>query len=186
MPTTERKYSPRIAFALFAVLALAQAGCLLAVAGAAAGAGTAGYFYYKGRLYRDFAVPLPDVRNATHAALLDLHFILLTDDAKDGKAFILTRTADGKKVRIYLDVVTNPIPAEGTLTRVSIRVATFGDEGVTARIFDQIALRLSHPAPIVPIAPGPTPIISPVPAQQTGFQTTEPKPAPVKPAEPQP
>ena len=186
MPTTDRKYSPRIAFALFAVLTLAQAGCLLAVAGAAAGTGAAGYFYCKGRLYRDFGVPLPDVRNAVHAALLDLHFILLTDDAKDGKAFILTRTADGKKVRIYLDVVTNPIPSEGMLTRVAIRVATFGDEGVTARIFDQIALRLGHPAPVVPIAPGPSPIIAPVPAQQTGFQTTEPKMAPPKALEPRP
>lgn len=186
MPATERNRTSRIVFALFAVLALFQTGCLIALAGAAAGAGATGYYYCKGRLYRDFGVPLPDVRNAVHAALTDLHFILLTDDMKDGKVFILTRTANGKKVRIYLDVLSSPIPAEGTLTRMAIRVATFGDEGVSARIFDQVAFRLSHPAPVVPGAPGPVPIVSPPPVQPTSFQTTEPKPAPTNTTEPRP
>jgi hypothetical protein len=84
-------------------------------------------------------------------------------------------------VRIYLDCLPSPIPAEGLLTRVSIRVATFGDESVSARILEQIAWRLAHPAPLAP-APQP-PLGPPTPIQQTSavqpaFQTTEPPPAP--------
>jgi len=179
MPKTERKHAGRLLYALIAVLALTQAGCLLALAGAAAGGAAAGgYFYCKGRLYRDYSANLPDVRNAVHAALLDLHFLIFTEDAKDGKAFLLTKTTNGKKIRIYLDCLSSPIPAEGLVTRVSIRVATFGDEGISARLFEQIAVRLTHPAPIAPAPPAP--VGPPVPVQQTGFQTTEPKLAPAK------
>ena len=184
MPAAERKYSGRVLYALVALLALSQAGCLLAVAGAAAGGAAAGgYFYCKGRLYRDYPASLPDVRNAVHAALLDLHFLIFTEEAKDGKAFLVTKTTNGKKIRINLDCMSSPIPAEGLVTRVSIRVATFGDEGISARIFEQITLHLSHPAPVAPVPA--TPLGPPMPVQQTGFQTPEPKLAP-KQSEPRP
>jgi hypothetical protein len=163
-------------------LALTQGGCLLAIASVAGGAAATGYFYYKGRVYRDYAASFPDVRNAIHAALLDMHFLIFTEEAKDGKAFVVTKTTSGKKVRIYLDCLSSPIPAEGLMTRVSIRVACFGDESVSARIFEQVAFRLGHPAPapIGPAPPGPPPIAAPQPIQATGFQTSEPKLAPEK------
>jgi hypothetical protein len=182
MPETERKFSTgRLFYPLIAGLAILQGGCLLAVAGACAGGAATGYFYCKGRIYRDYPAGLPDVRNATHAALADLHFLIFTEEPKDGKDFIVTKTAAGKKVRIYLDCLASPIPAEGLLTRVSIRVATFGDESVSARVLDQIAWRLAHPAPV-----GPTtqpPLGPPTPIQQTSavqpaFQTSEPPAAP--------
>jgi hypothetical protein len=157
---------------------LVQGGCLLALAGVAGGAAATGYFYYKGRVYRDYAASLPDVRNAVHAALLDMHFLIFTEEVKDGKAFVVTKTTSGKKVRVYLDCLSSPIPAEGMLTRVSIRVACFGDESVSARVFDQVAWRLSHPTTVGPAPPGPPPVGAPQPIQQTGFQTTEPKLAP--------
>jgi hypothetical protein len=183
MPKVELKNPGQLLYALIAVLALMQAGCLLAViGGAAGGAAATGYFYCKGRLYRDYPASLPDVHNAVHAALSDLHFGIFTDETKDGKAFLLTRTATGQKIRIYLECLSSPIPADGLITRVAIRVATFGDEGISARIFEQVAFRLSHPAPITPAPPGAPPIGAPVPVpvQQTGFQTTEPKMAPPK------
>lgn len=184
MPSEERIAPRRLVFVLLAVWSVAQTGCLLAVASLAAGAGAAGYCYCKGRVYRDFNAPLPVVHNAVRAALLDMHFVLLTEDLKDGKAFLVTRTATGKKIRMYLDALASPIPAEGALTRVAIRVATFGDEGVSARIFQQIDYRLSNPVAIVP---PPTPLpATPPPVQQTGFQTTEPKLAPKKESEPRP
>jgi hypothetical protein len=167
-------------YALIAILALVQAGCLLAVASVAGGAAATGYFYCKGRVYRDFPASFTDVHNAARAALLDLHFVIFTEEAKDGKAFFVTKTTNGKKVRIYLNCLPSQIPAEGLLTRVSIRVACFGDEAVSAHIFDQIAWRLGHPGPIAPAPPGPPPIVAPQPVQQTGFQTTEPKLAPGK------
>jgi hypothetical protein len=168
--------------ALIAVLALTQAGCFLALAGVAGGAAATGYFYCKGQVYRDFPANFPDVHNAVRAALLDLHFIIFTEEAKDGKAFFVTKTTSGKKVRIYLNCLSSQIPAEGLITRVSIRVACFGDEAVSAHIFDQIAFRLGHPGPVVPVAPpGPPPVAAAPPRiQPTGFQTTEPKLAPAK------
>jgi hypothetical protein len=189
MPQTEsgdlaqsEKTRPSRLYALIAVLSLLQGGCLLAVAGVAGGAAATGYFYCKGRVYRDFPASFPDVHNAVRAALLDLHFVIFTEEAKDGKAFLVTKTTNGKKVRIYLNCLSSPIPAEGLLTRVSIRVACFGDEAVSAHIFDQVAFRLGHPGPvIVPAAPpGPPPVVTPPPIQPTGFQTTEPKLAPAK------
>jgi hypothetical protein len=175
MPSEERKAPTRCLYVLLAVGALAHTGCLLAVASLAAGAGATGYCYCKGRMYRDFGAPLPVVHAAARAALLDLHFVLFTEDAKDGKVFLVTRTANGKKVRIYLDALSSPIPSEGVLTRVAIRVATFGDEGISARIFEQIDFRLKQPAPVVPPTPLPP---TPTPVQQTGFQTSEPRIAP--------
>ncbi|MGH7169722.1 MAG: DUF3568 family protein [Gemmataceae bacterium] len=180
MPEAEREHSGRLLYVVIAVLALTQGGCLLALAGVAGGAAT-GYFYCKGRVYRDYPASLPDLRNAVRAALLDLHFYIFTDEAKDGKAFLITKTTNGKKVRIYLNCMSSPVPADGLVTRLAIRVGAFGDEGVCTRLFEQVAFRLSHPAPIVPAPPpGAPPIGPPVPVQQTGFQTTEPTVAPAK------
>jgi hypothetical protein len=178
MPAVERKTIRRFVFLLFAGLTLAQTGCLLALAGLAAGAGATGYFYCKGRIYRDFNAPLPAVRNAVHAALVDMHFANFTEEAKDGKALFVTKTTNGKKVRIYLDSLPSPIPAEGVLTRLSIRVGAFGDESTSGRLFKQVEFRLTNPAPVESAPPGPPPIGAPTPIQQTGFQTTEPRIAP--------
>ena len=175
-----KERGPGALYTLIAVLALVQGGCLLAIAGVAGGAAATGYFYCKGQVYRDFPANFTDVHNAVRAALLDLHFIIFTEEAKDGKAFFVTKTTNGKKVRIYLNCLSSPIPAEGLITRVSIRVACFGDEAVSAHIFDQVAFRLSHPGPIVAPPPGPPPVAPPQPIQPTGFQTTEPKLAPAK------
>jgi hypothetical protein len=189
MPKAERKLTAQVLYPIVAALSILQGGCLLAIAGACAGGAATGYFYCKGRIYRDYPAGLPDGRNATHAALNDLRFPLITVEDKDGKSFLVTKTSAGKKVRIYLDCLPSPIPAEGLVTRVSIRVATFGDESVSARILDQIAWRLGHAAPVVPVPPpGSPPLGPPAPIQQTSavqpaFQTTEPPaaPQPVKP-----
>ncbi|MHB1425041.1 MAG: DUF3568 family protein [Gemmataceae bacterium] len=179
MPRAVSKYTDWGLYALIAVLALAQTGCLLAIAGVCSGAAATGYFYCKGRIYRDYPAPFSAVHDAVHAALLDLHFAI-NEEAKDGKAFFVTKTTNGKKVRIYLECLSSPIPAEGQFTRVSIRVGAFGDDSVSARIFEQTALRLSHPVIVAPAPPGPPPIPVPQPIQQTGFQTTEPAIAPTK------
>jgi hypothetical protein len=185
MPTAQRNYPGRLLYALLAGLTLTSGGCLLAIAGLATGGAATGYLYCKGRIARDFTAPLPDVYHAVHAALLDLQFLIFTEETKDGKAFFLTKTTSGKKVRIYLDALSSPIPAERLLTRVSIRVATFGDEGVSTRIFEQIALRLTHPAPIAPVPLTP-PLGEPTPLQPTSavkpFETTSPPMAAPQPA----
>src|SRR5262245_9387067 len=50
----------RLALPAAALLALANAGCLLAVAGVAAGAGGAAYVYNNGLIYRDYPANLAD------------------------------------------------------------------------------------------------------------------------------
>jgi hypothetical protein len=180
MPEAEQKFIGRVLYPIVAVLTIVQGGCLLAIAGVAAGGAATGYLYCKGRIYRDYPANLADVRNAVHAALLDLHFGIFNDEAKDGKAFLVTKTTNGKKVRIYLDCLASPIPAEGLVTRVSIRVGAFGDENISARILDQAAWRLSHGAPILPAPPpGPDPI-----QQTSGVRPAETPPPPLAPPQP--
>jgi len=59
-------------------------------------------------------------------------------------------------VQITLDLLTSPIPADGSMTRVSVRVGHFGDETISTRIHDQIAKHVPPPAP--PLArPAPPP-----------------------------
>jgi Protein of unknown function (DUF3568) len=182
MPEAERKFTGRVLYSVVAVLTIVQSGCLLAIAGATAGAAATGYLYYKGRIYRDYPAALPLVRNAVHDALLDLKFPILTEEFKDGKALLVTKTTAGKKIRLHLDCLNSPIPAESLLTRVSVRVDFFGDEGVSARILDQVTWRLTQAPPIVPAPPA-----GPAPIQQTSsvrpFETLQPPlaaPEPVK------
>jgi hypothetical protein len=182
MPEVEPRRAGSVLYVLIAIMTVAQAGCLLAIAGAAGGAAATGYFYCKGHIYHDYPASLPDVHNAVRASLMDLHFPLFTDEVKDGKAFLVTKMTNGKKVRIYLSCVSSLIPSDGVITRLGIRVATFGDESISDRIFKQVDFRLGHPAPM---APSPTPggappIGAPVPIQPTSFQTHEPTIAPPK------
>src|SRR5262245_11319840 len=134
----------RLALPALALLALANGGCLLAVAGAGAAAGV-GYAYYNGLLYRDYHANLDDSLSAVRASLVELQFPIIEQKADTGTAYVKTRTADGHTVRIHLDVVPSPIPVEGSLTRVSIRVGFSGDEAVSARLLDQINLHLAPP-----------------------------------------
>ena len=114
---------------LLGLLALVNAGCLVAAAGVAAGAGAAGYLYYNGLLYRDYHAGLADTLAAVRAALVELQFPISGEKTDTGSAFVKTRTSDGHTVRIYLDTVPSPIPAEGVMTRLGIRVGVTGDEG---------------------------------------------------------
>src|SRR5438445_12808598 len=56
--------------------------------------------------------------------------------------FLESRTADNETVRIYVDALPSKIPAEGSLSRVSVRVATFGDKQFSNRLLDQVGLHL--------------------------------------------
>jgi hypothetical protein len=170
-----------------ATAALLQTGCLLVAAGAAAGGAAAGYAYYNGRLYRDYPAGMGDTLVAVRGALADLQFPLLSEES-GAAPFLLTRTTDGSKIRICLETVASRVPVEGTVTRVSIRVATFGDEAVSARILDQVARRLAIPIAAAP-APAPAPGVPGTiqPAWAPGAPVETPAPplaAPLPPPEP--
>jgi hypothetical protein len=137
---------------------LLNAGCLVAAIGAAgaAGAAVAGYAYCNGLLYRDYPATLSDSMAAVRTSLMELHFPIVKEKTDTGTALIQTRTGDDHAVRIYLDIVPSPIPAEGALTRIGIRVGFSGDEAVSARILDQVSRHLVAPglAPVAASGPG--------------------------------
>src|SRR5262249_42393607 len=94
---------------------------------------------------------LDDSWTATHTALAELGMPILKEEHGLHSGTIDSRTADDDHVRIILESLKSSIPAEGQVTRVSVRVATFGDRPVSDRILYQIGLPLApanyvHPA----------------------------------------
>jgi hypothetical protein len=151
-----------------AALLLVNTGCLLAVTGAAAAGGaTAGYLYYRGALYREYPANLESAQAAVRAALLDLRMPVLEETSGSGEASVSSQTADGSTVRIALELVPGRIPVEGPMTRISVRVGYTGDEIVSARVLDQISLRLVQAAPMTPspvAETAPPPLAPPLPS----------------------
>jgi len=157
--------------ALIGLLLLVNSGCLGAaiVAGGAAAAGgaTAGWFYVRAPLYRDYPVDLDRAHLAVQAAMSEMQLpVLRRDLALDkGKITLETRLNDGNTAWISMSTEGKPIPADGIVTRVSVRVGHFfGDEEISRRILDQIGKYLA-PAGPVPIQP--VPLAGPVPAVPT-------------------
>jgi hypothetical protein len=141
----------RVAMVTFAALGLANCGCLLVAAGAAGGAAV-GYAYYKGKISEVYSAGLDDSWAATRTALAELGMPILKEDRGAAAGTIETRTAEDDQVRISLEALRSSIPAEPQLTKISVRVATFGDRPVSDRILYQIGLHLA-PAGYVPLAP---------------------------------
>jgi hypothetical protein len=169
----------RWAYLAFAGLALANGGCLVAAGGVAAG-GAVGYAYYHGNVVRYYAATMPDVLAATKTSLAELGMPVVKEEADGSSPILECRTAKGDKVRIKLDMEPSKIPSEGTLTRVGVRVATFGDQDVSERVLDQIGFHLV-PVPLVAsgdsrIRPTPSPIQ--LTAGQQPSQTAAPPLAP--------
>jgi hypothetical protein len=176
-------------YLVLAALALANSGCVAAAVGvAAAGAGAGGYMYLKGESGQNFVANLDDVRNATHAALQEMHMPLVKDDHDSTSSYIESKTADGATVHIKLKMETSRIPAEGAVTWAAVRVGTFdfGDTAVSNRILDQISAHLAPtpnrasaappPAPPgVPQQTAPPPLLPPEPAP-TGWNRPTPAP----------
>ncbi|HZY84211.1 MAG TPA: DUF3568 family protein [Gemmataceae bacterium] len=175
----------RLAYLGLAALLLVNAGCLVVAAGAAVGgAAAAGYAYYNGCLYRDYPASLGDSLAAVRTALVELQFPILKEETDTGTAVVLTRTADGSKVRIHLDVVPSRIPVEASATRVSVRVGALGDEAVSVRLLDQVSAHLVPGAGAPRLTPQPAaPALGPI---QTTAETRpgETVPPPLAPSEP--
>jgi len=123
-------------------LAVVQAGCLAVAAGAAGGAAV-GYVYCQGKVCQTYAASLQDTEAATRSALADLGMPVEEEEFDATGGFFRSKTSDGDAVRIHLDVQESKFPADGPLTRVCVRVATFGDHPVSARMLDQIGVHLT-------------------------------------------
>jgi hypothetical protein len=155
------------AYVLMALVALANGGCILVAAGAAAGGGAVGYAYWQGRDSQDYHASLGDTWAATQTALHELGMTVERQEQTTASGFLLSHTTDGESVKIHLDAVDNPNPGQGPLTHVSVRVANFGDHPVGTRVLYQIGAHLAPPGlarvqPQPALTPPPPPALGPV------------------------
>src|SRR6266851_7593459 len=142
MDKVRRILRPRLAIGLLLwALAVGQGGCLWVAAGAAAG-GAAGYAYYQGKSCQSFTANFDDTWAATHTALSELGMPILKEERHQGSGVIKSQTSDADRIRIALDAIPSRIPAEGMLTRICIRIGTFGDHPVSERILYQVGAHL--------------------------------------------
>ncbi len=132
-----------LGYLVLGAVAVSQGGCLLVAAGAAGAGGAAvGYAYYQGKNCQSFSANFEDAWAATHTALVELGMPILNEERHMDNGVIKTQTSDGDRVRIGLDVISSRIPADGALTRICIRVGTFGDHPVSERILSQVGAHL--------------------------------------------
>ena len=166
----------RLLSLLVAAAALTSSGCLIVAAGAAAGgAAAAGWAYAQGVKYREYPTPLEATHTAVHTALTELQFPVDSEDkgTKAAQSSIVSHTGDNRAIHINLETRSHPIPAEGVITRVWIRVGTLGDEGISKRIFDQVSTHLPATESLRP-TPAPTPTTAAVPTSARPPETAPP------------
>ncbi|NGO39696.1 DUF3568 family protein [Limisphaera ngatamarikiensis] len=118
------------------LVALASSGCVALLVGGAAAAGAGTVAYVRGELQSTLDAPFDRAWTATVRALGDLG-MPVTAQEKDGLSGRITaRAAGDRKVTVQLRKVS------GTATEVRIRVGTWGDEGASRQILEQIQHRL--------------------------------------------
>src|SRR6516164_9247881 len=100
-------------------LDLAATGCLLFAAGAAAGAGVAGYKYANGELKSTEPASLDRTWDATLGAAQDLSLPVVSQTKETSHDHLACKIATDKSVDINLKQLSD------TSTEVSIRVGTF-------------------------------------------------------------
>jgi len=141
---------------------MSSSGCIVLAAGAGA-AGTVAYV--KGDFDAEVQHSIDETYAAAHKATEELKLHIITGDGgKDAlSATIVARDAADKRVTIKLKTVTDDV------TKLSIRVGTFGDKTKQRLIYDKIRDNLKAVSPQTAQA-------SPVAAAQT-----PPNPAPASP-----
>jgi hypothetical protein len=144
---------------LFLVMsvALAQTGCLLALAGAGVAAGA--YAYSKGNLT---TVLTGDFANSWHAvceALGDLGMPIVDMRRRDLGGTIEARTAARDRVVVHLQAISAVHSNQAFLTEIKVRVGVLGHREISERIIDQVrfrlAARISPPRPGTQVQPAP-------------------------------
>ena len=151
-PSTVSRLALCLATPLLAACALANCGCLLVAAGAAAGAAT-GVAYVNGNISATYFAYPRDVWAATRQGLTELGMPLIKESFDGIKGSVESKTSDGDKVFITLECLSPPGTIDGAFTRLSIRIASFGDRKGSELIFQQIGNHV--PAHMLPQSSGP-------------------------------
>lgn len=143
-----------LALLLLAAGSLSMAGCLFIAAGAAAGGGTAAYIYFHGNVCQEFVASFDSTWKATLAALNEQRLPVVKNEIDGIKGKLTSRTADNRTLHITLKTMASPIPAEGSVTRVCVRIGLTGDKAASERFLDRVAAHLFPPGAAPPLPPG--------------------------------
>lgn len=121
--------------AMTTMLAFNQ-GCFLVAVGAAGAAGAGAVAYVRGELDASISANLDAVDRAANRALEQLQFAKINEGKSAVDASITARTGQDRKIVLKLDHTGD------SLTRVRIRVDTFGDESLSRLLLDKIKANL--------------------------------------------
>ena len=122
---------------MLAACIMCLGGCaVLAVFAVGAGAGVAGYGWYKGSLKVEYEAPFIETYEASVKTLEKMEMKLNTQEHKLTKGWVFAKRADDKEVRLTLQYIS------ANKTEVDIRVGTFGDEEASASIGEEIKKEL--------------------------------------------
>jgi hypothetical protein len=114
-------------------------GCAaLLIGGAAAGAAAAGVMYKEGELQADLEAKPPQALQATERAFRDLIWTKESAKSSATDALATARTATGKEVTVTINRQTENV------SRIGIRIGTFGDENLSRLLYDKIQFFLKH------------------------------------------
>ncbi|HOY10088.1 MAG TPA: DUF3568 family protein [Candidatus Omnitrophota bacterium] len=118
-----------------AMSVVALSGCVALVVGAAA-AGAGGYAWIKGALVKEFDVSAEELYKATKSGLKGLAMRVTEDQADRVSAVLAADFADGKKVKINIEALTE------VRSQIRIRVDVFGDKSKSELILNAIERKL--------------------------------------------
>ncbi len=119
-----------------ALILVSTSGCVLLAVGAAGAAGAGTVAYIRGELDTSVNGTVDTVGVATTKALEELRFAKIHENKSAVDAEIRARTGQDKKIDIRLNRTSD------TLTRVRIRVGTFGDEDLSRLLLEKIKAKL--------------------------------------------
>ncbi len=130
------KFQRVIIIVMITIFPLMQIGCVVAAVGVGAAAGAGTIAYIKGELKALEDANIDRVWRATEGAVNELNFIV-TNKVKDAvSAKLDALTADNKSIHITLKRKTD------SLTEITIRIGTFGNEELSRLILEKIQKRL--------------------------------------------
>ena len=128
IPVSLRQRLTRLSLCLALGLIPLLTGCVVAAAGAAAGA----VAYVRGELQSSVDQTFPKTVEATRAALKELEFAKISEKKDALDAELIYRTALDRKVTIKLNKVS------ANTTKIKIRIDNFGDEAFSISILEKI------------------------------------------------
>jgi hypothetical protein len=131
-PTPFRLPTRLLAAALLGATLALNAGCIVAAAGAAAGA----VAFVEGKLTVHIDTGYEKVVRAVEVSIPDLQFVLVSEKHDAVSAEFIARTALDKKIEVT-------VKREGDRSaKVEIRVGTFGDKQISMLLYDKIRSNL--------------------------------------------